>query len=119
MFAMELLEVQINLSRVLGISSEIMPCAWRFSAHGQDGAADLSGEMVTGFHGGSLTYWATAIELASQLNDRPIVAAQACPRIQRLHRHLLPLSRRLSKMPRGPKGESASPPSPSALRPMQ
>ena len=42
LLAMELLEVQINLSRVLGI----MPSAWRFSAHGHDGAADLSGEMV-------------------------------------------------------------------------
>jgi hypothetical protein len=46
LLAMELLEVQINLSRVLGISSEIMPSASRFSAHGRDGAADLSWEMV-------------------------------------------------------------------------
>jgi hypothetical protein len=46
LLAMEFIEVQINLSRVLGISSEVMPSAWRFSAHGQDGAADLSREMV-------------------------------------------------------------------------
>ena len=44
--AIELLEVQINLSRVLGISSEVMPSAWRLSAHGQDGAADLCRKMV-------------------------------------------------------------------------
>ena len=46
LLAMELLEVQINLSRVLGISSEIMPSVSRFSAHGRDGAPDLSWEMV-------------------------------------------------------------------------
>src|SRR6266851_4536625 len=41
LLTMKLLEVQLNLSRVLGISSEVMPGAWRFSAHSQDGAADL------------------------------------------------------------------------------
>jgi len=45
LLTMEFLEVQINLSRVLGISGEVMPSAWRFSAHGQDGAADFSREM--------------------------------------------------------------------------
>jgi hypothetical protein len=46
LLTMKFLEVQINLSRVLGISSEVMPGAWRFSAHDQDGAADLNREMV-------------------------------------------------------------------------
>jgi hypothetical protein len=43
---MELPEVQINLSRVLGICSEVMPGVWQFFAHGQDGAADLRWEVV-------------------------------------------------------------------------
>src|SRR5690348_2049135 len=42
---MEMLEVQIDLPRVLGIGREVMPGAGRCSAHGQDGTADLRRKM--------------------------------------------------------------------------